>query len=402
MASAVLASQNDSGWGHMGKTPYSHPHLNANPNPNPKKKQKQFHHAAANGVVGRYHNNVDSPAVTQTASDDAYSFNQTSTSRNGVNYGGYLTFNVASYTKSELLELRKRLAAELDQIRDLRGRIESGQFNTVENPRSQAKSKKVTGNKRPVAVVGSVSKKISNGYQNGSLDGVNFEGLLKECIKIVAKLIKHKYGYVFKTPVDAVALGLHDYHMIVKRPMDLGTVKANLAKNMYPSPVEFAADVRLTFNNALLYNPKSDPVNGMAEQMLARFEELFRPIQEKIDKLAHRRREREFHEFRDNDEMQFRSVEELQGSSWNDHSNQINASPIRGKKAKPKASPVPVAQVFKKPDRVPAPMPAHSSASTPSNPPPPSTNPPPVLPEQFPASPVRTPALPAKEQKVGG
>ncbi|KAK4438070.1 Transcription factor GTE7 [Sesamum alatum] len=97
----------------------------------------------------------------------------------------------------------------------------------------------------------------------------------------------------------------------------------------------------------------------MAEQMLARFEELFRPIQEKIDNLVHWRREREFHEFRDNDEMQFQSV-------------------------------------FKKPDRVPA----HSSASTPLNPLPPSTNQPPLLPEQFPPSSVRAPSLPAKEQKV--
>ncbi|KAK6135459.1 hypothetical protein DH2020_030784 [Rehmannia glutinosa] len=368
MASAVLASQNESSWAHMGKTPYSNPHLNANPNPNPKKKQKQFHHAAANGFAGRHHSsninnsrNVDSPAVTQTASDDAYSFNQTSTTRNAANYGGYLSINVASCTKSELLELRKRLSAELDQIRDFRDRIESGQFNIVENPRSQAKPKKFTGNKRHGAVVGSVPKKLSNVYDNGIADAVNFEGLLKECSKIVAKLIKHKFGYVFKTPVDAVTLGLHDYHLIVKRPMDLGTVKANLAKNLYRTPIEFAADVRLTFNNALLYNPKSDPVNGMAEQLLARFEELFRPIQENIDHSLDQRRE---------------------GAS---------GVQVRGKKTKPKVSPVPIAQVLKKPDR----MQAHSSASTASNPPPPAMNQQPLKQEQFPPSPVRAPSVPS-------
>ncbi|KAL0422462.1 UNVERIFIED_CONTAM: Transcription factor GTE7 [Sesamum latifolium] len=402
MASAVLASQNDSGWGHMGKTPYSNPHLNGNPNPNPKKKQKQFHHPTANGVVGRYHNNkVDSPAVTQTASDDAYSFNQTSTSRNAGNYGSYLTFNVASYRKSELFELRKRLSAELEQIRDLRDRIESGQINIVENPRSQPKLKKFPGNKRPISAVGSAPKKISKAYENGSLDSVSFEGLLKECSKIVAKLLKHKYGYIFKMPVDAVALGLHDYHLIVKRPMDLGTVKANLAKNFYPTPIEFAADMRLTFNNALLYNPKSDPVNGMADQMLARFEELFRPIQEKIDKVSGQRREREFRESRANADLQFRGLDELQGSSWNNHNDRNAASPVRVKKAKPKASPVPSPQVFKKPDRMVTPMPAHSSASTPSHPPPPSTSQQPLLPEELPASPVRAPALPSKDQKAG-
>ncbi|KAL0384382.1 UNVERIFIED_CONTAM: Transcription factor GTE7 [Sesamum radiatum] len=202
-------------------------------------------------------------------------------------------------------------------------------------------------------------------------------------------------------PVDAVALGLHDYHLIVKRPMDLGTVKANLAKNFYPTPIEFAADMRLTFNNALLYNPKSDPVNGMAEQMLARFEELFRPIQEKINKFPGQRREREFRDSRANEDSQFRGLDELQGSSWNNHNDRNAASPLRAKKAKPKASPVPSPQVFKKPDRMVTPMPAHSSASTPSHPPPPSMNQQPLLPEELPPSPVRAPALSSKEQKAG-
>lgn len=384
----------------MGKTPYSNAHLIANPNPNPKKKQKQFHHAAANGVVGRYNNNNNSPAVTQTASDDAYSFNQTSTSRNAVNYGGYLTFDVASCTKSELLELRKRLSAELNQIRDLRDRIESGQFNIVENSRSQAKSNKFSGNRRPGAAIGSVPRKLLNGYDNGSVDAVGFEALLKECSKIVTKLLKHKFGYVFKEPVDAIALKLHDYHLIVKQPMDLGTVKANLAKNMYPTPNEFAADMRLTFNNALLYNPKSDPVNGMAEQMLARFEDLFRPIQEKLDKILEQQRGREFRDFRVNDEMRCQPVEDLQGSSWNNHSNQIIPSPVRVKKSKPRASPVPVAQVLKKPERIQTPKQAHSSASTPSNPPPPMMNQQPSMPEPLPPSPVRAPMQATKEQKV--
>ncbi|KAG8368515.1 hypothetical protein BUALT_Bualt15G0053700 [Buddleja alternifolia] len=403
MASAVFASQNESGWAHMGKIQYSNPHLNPNPNPNPnpKKKQKQFHHAAANGVAGRYHhhnNNVDSPiVVTQAASDDAYSFNQTSTSRNAVDYGGYLTFNVASYTKSELVELRKRLSSELDQIRDLRDRVESGQLMSIDNSRSKTKFKKLTGKKPGVAAVGSIAKNLSNGFDTGSSVAINFEASLKECSKVVAKLIKHKFGYVFRAPVDAVALGLHDYHLIVKRPMDLGTVKSNLAKNLYNTPMEFAADVRLTFNNALLYNPKTDRVNHMAEELLARFEELYRPIQEKIDSCLSQQREKEFRESRVNEELQFRAVEEVQGSSWNNRSNQILGSPLRGKKDKPKVSPIPAPQAIKKPDR----MQAHSSASTPSHHPPPSMNQQPLIQEQLPPSPVRAPTLPVKEPKVG-
>ncbi|KAL2493698.1 transcription factor GTE7-like [Forsythia ovata] len=77
--------------------------------------------------------------------------------RSRFNHGGYLTYNVASYTKSELVELRKRLASELEQIQNLRDQIKSSQFNvnsSSNNSRSQGKAKKLSGNKRPRAPVG--------------------------------------------------------------------------------------------------------------------------------------------------------------------------------------------------------------------------------------------------------
>ncbi|KAL4587019.1 hypothetical protein LXL04_011668 [Taraxacum kok-saghyz] len=47
---------------------------------------------------------------------------------------------------------------------------------------------------------------------------------------------------------------LHDYHQIIKRLMDLGTVKSNRSKCLYYSPLDFNSGVRLVFGNAMLYN----------------------------------------------------------------------------------------------------------------------------------------------------
>ncbi|KAL4571163.1 hypothetical protein LXL04_017914 [Taraxacum kok-saghyz] len=47
---------------------------------------------------------------------------------------------------------------------------------------------------------------------------------------------------------------LHDYHQIIKRLMDLGTVKSNLSKGLYSSLLDFNSAVRLVFENAMLYN----------------------------------------------------------------------------------------------------------------------------------------------------
>ncbi|RAL49107.1 hypothetical protein DM860_015098 [Cuscuta australis] len=97
--------------------------------------------------------------------------------------------------------------------------------------------------------------------------------VFRNCSSLLQKLMNHTYGWVFNTPVNANALGLHDYHDIIKHPMDFGTIKTRLSRNMYKSPMEFAHDVRLVFRNAMTYNPKGQDVHIMAEQMSKIFEE---------------------------------------------------------------------------------------------------------------------------------
>ncbi|XVF70093.1 hypothetical protein PTKIN_Ptkin11bG0134500 [Pterospermum kingtungense] len=114
----------------------------------------------------------------------------------------------------------------------------------------------------------------SNGGQMGyEIATEKFSGqLFKSCSNLLGKLMKHKFGWVFNKPVDVKGLGLHDYYSIVKHPMDLGTVKTRLSKNWYKSSREFAEDVRLTFSNGMLYNPKGQDVHFMAETLSGIFE----------------------------------------------------------------------------------------------------------------------------------
>ncbi|KAK9665829.1 hypothetical protein RND81_14G139300 [Saponaria officinalis] len=103
--------------------------------------------------------------------------------------------------------------------------------------------------------------------------------VFKSCTLLLDKLMKHKHGWVFNSPVDVKALGLHDYFTIIKHPMDLGTVKSRLNTNWYKSPKEFAEDVRLTFQNAMKYNPKGHDVHIMADILLTLFEEKWGSIE---------------------------------------------------------------------------------------------------------------------------
>ncbi|KAL9371219.1 hypothetical protein Peur_036359 [Populus x canadensis] len=299
MASAVLANRNEPNWTQpqprgggakfMGKIPFS--------NPNPKfSKKRQFQPPQPPQIP-----DVDeSPSA---ASDDASSINRRpQNNHHDFNTGGCVSFNVSSYSKKELIELKSRLVYELEKIRELKNRIESSDFHigqpssNFSSKKQTSTNKKVSGNKRPFPAPSNF-----NNFKRSSPDNAQ---LMKNCSQILSKLMKQKLGYIFNTPVDVVGLQLHDYHDIIKNPMDLGTVKTNLSKNLYESPRDFAADVRLTFNNAMKYNPKGHEVYILAEQFLTRFQDLYRPIKEKVGE--------------DVEEEQNDLVQEVQASSW-DH-----------------------------------------------------------------------------------
>ncbi len=81
---------------------------------------------------------------------------------------------------------------------------------------------------------------------------------------------KHALEY-FNEPVDVEELQLTDYYEIIKHPMDLGTVSDKLQKGDYSDLEELFSDMRLTFNNAIAYNPAKLPVHKAAVDLLNRF-----------------------------------------------------------------------------------------------------------------------------------
>lgn len=72
---------------------------------------------------------------------------------------------------------------------------------------------------------------------------------------------------IFGWPVDYATLGLHDYPLIVKFPMDLGSIKKKLETNSYRELQQFVSDVYLTFDNAMLYNAKGTFVHDFAKNL---------------------------------------------------------------------------------------------------------------------------------------
>ncbi|KMS96665.1 hypothetical protein BVRB_8g200860 [Beta vulgaris subsp. vulgaris] len=104
------------------------------------------------------------------------------------------------------------------------------------------------------------------------------------CQSILQKLMKHRLSVPFLTPVVPDVWGIYDYFDIIKNPMDLGTIKEKLMQKTYIDTAEFEDDVRLTFSNAMLYNPPHNWVHQDAKELSRLFDSLWKPVKTKMDR----------------------------------------------------------------------------------------------------------------------
>ena len=63
-----------------------------------------------------------------------------------------------------------------------------------------------------------------------------------------------KHSWAFAAPFNPVSLGWDDYFDVIKKPMDLGTIRNKLHRGCYLSYDHFISDVNLIFDNAIKYN----------------------------------------------------------------------------------------------------------------------------------------------------
>ncbi|CAH8482002.1 unnamed protein product [Schistosoma haematobium] len=104
---------------------------------------------------------------------------------------------------------------------------------------------------------------------------------LKACSNILKDISSQRYrdlNHFFLKPVDVVALGLHDYYDVVKKAMDLSTIKTKLESGQYHTKYDFADDVRLMFNNCYKYNGEDSEVARVGKQLQAIFDENFAKV----------------------------------------------------------------------------------------------------------------------------
>lgn len=87
----------------------------------------------------------------------------------------------------------------------------------------------------------------------------------KSVMLVYSRLCAHKYASLFLRPIsDEEAPG---YSLVVKRPMDLSTIRKNIDSGVIRTTAQFQRDVLLMLSNALMYNSSEHSVYTMAKEM---------------------------------------------------------------------------------------------------------------------------------------
>ncbi|KAK4109584.1 Bromodomain-containing protein [Canariomyces notabilis] len=89
----------------------------------------------------------------------------------------------------------------------------------------------------------------------------------------------------FKDPVDPERDGVPDYFDVVKKPMDLSTMKAKMDRREYADETEFLADMNQIFTNCYTYWNEQDPMWAACEKLQKSFEDKFNQMNKWIAKM---------------------------------------------------------------------------------------------------------------------
>ncbi|XP_042504755.1 transcription factor GTE9-like [Macadamia integrifolia] len=214
---------------------------------------------------------------------------------------------VSKMSQSERKDLEMRLRAELEQVRvlqkrialqgtngfvtlsssnDIRGCSDGQRIPSLENfPRSSELSSEQGKKRVPPVRNGAHLKRDTSGRFESVKQGATSSMsnvMLKQCEALLKRLMSHQFGWVFNTPVDAEKLNIPDYFQVIRHPMDLGTIKRKIAARTYSNPLGFVTDVRLTFSNAMTYNPPGNDVHIMADTLRNFFEKRWESIEKKF------------------------------------------------------------------------------------------------------------------------
>ncbi|KAK8826641.1 hypothetical protein WA538_006100 [Blastocystis sp. DL] len=92
------------------------------------------------------------------------------------------------------------------------------------------------------------------------------------CKEVHRSFVSNPKYFAFRSPVNWKEMNLPDYPIIIKQPMDLGTIDRRLKKEYYKTPAEYVTDMRLVYHNCMTYNAEGSELYEIGKQFMEEFE----------------------------------------------------------------------------------------------------------------------------------
>ncbi|KIK71261.1 hypothetical protein GYMLUDRAFT_976433 [Collybiopsis luxurians FD-317 M1] len=170
---------------------------------------------------------------------------------------------------------------------------------------------------------------------------------LKYCSKVLNDLHKKQYYQIanpFYEPVDWVKLEIPSYPKIIKKPMDMSTIRRKIENHDYPSASSFYDDFKLMIRNCFTFNPAGTPVNQAGQELQRVFDEKWKNLptepmsEEEVD---------DEEDDTDDDRARTIAMMESQIETIRGTISQLKNKPAKDKKKKVKQEKTPVASSSK-------------------------------------------------------
>ena len=106
----------------------------------------------------------------------------------------------------------------------------------------------------------------------------------KNILSILDNILKNKLSSIFQFPVDVKGLNLYDYYDIIKKPMDLSTIRNNIYNKIYKEPYQALDDIQLIWDNCKTYNIEGSDIHNDALKMEKYADRIIKKIYKKYKK----------------------------------------------------------------------------------------------------------------------
>ncbi|WWD19540.1 hypothetical protein CI109_104001 [Kwoniella shandongensis] len=164
---------------------------------------------------------------------------------------------------------REKRGTRASAARVVRESVENDQDDDEEGG-GTAEPEHETSMKIETPAPASASASASAAGGSGTRSTRNQQQASKSSQKLLYSLLdtisSHRNGNVFQNPVKKS--DAPDYHEVIKRPMDLKTIRGRIKDGQISSIDEFERDALLIFANAMMYNQPDSQVYEMAKEML--------------------------------------------------------------------------------------------------------------------------------------